>query len=39
MKKSSLIKKLINAPYILWSAIFVIAPLIMVIYYAFTTPA
>ena len=36
MKQSSALKKLINAPYILWSVIFVIAPLIMVIYYAFT---
>lgn len=36
MKQSSVLKKLINAPYILWSVIFVIAPLIMVIYYAFT---
>ncbi|MEG1834495.1 MAG: ABC transporter permease [Oscillospiraceae bacterium] len=36
MNKSSLLKKLINAPYILWSVIFIIAPLIMVVYYAFT---
>lgn len=36
MKQSSVLKKLISAPYILWSVIFVIAPLIMVIYYAFT---
>ncbi len=36
MKRSPLIQKLINAPYILWSVIFVVAPLIMVIYYAFT---
>lgn len=36
MKRSSLLTKLVNAPYILWSVIFVIAPLIMVIYYAFT---
>ncbi|MGN0569592.1 MAG: ABC transporter permease [Candidatus Fimenecus sp.] len=36
MKKSSLAQKIMNAPYILWSVIFIIAPLIMVIYYAFT---
>lgn len=36
MKKTSFVNKIINAPYVLWSAIFVIAPLIMVIYYAFT---
>lgn len=36
MKKSSLSKKLLNAPYLLWSVLFIIAPLIMVIYYAFT---
>ena len=36
MKRSPTLTKLINAPYILWSVIFVIAPLIMVIYYAFT---
>lgn len=36
MKKSSLANKIINAPYILWSVLFVIAPLIMVIYYSFT---
>lgn len=36
MKKSSLANKIINAPYIIWSVLFIIAPLIMVIYYAFT---
>lgn len=36
MKQSSFIRKMINAPYILWSVLFIIAPLIMVIYYAFT---
>ena len=36
MKKSSLMQTILNSPYILWSAIFVIIPLIMVIYYAFT---
>lgn len=36
MKKSSFMQRLINAPYLLWSVLFIIAPLIMVIYYAFT---
>lgn len=34
--KNSLTKKLIDKPYILWSLLFIIAPLLMVIYYAFT---
>lgn len=34
--KSSFARKLINAPYLLWSAIFIIVPLIIVAYYAFT---
>lgn len=34
--RSSFTKKLVSAPYIVWSAIFIIVPLIMVIYYAFT---
>ena len=36
MKKSSLTLKLINAPYMIWAVLFILAPLIMVIYYAFT---
>lgn len=36
MKKSSFMNKLVSAPYLLWSVLFIIAPLIMVIYYAFT---
>ncbi|MGN0571469.1 MAG: ABC transporter permease [Candidatus Fimenecus sp.] len=36
MKKSSFLKKCISALYLLWSVLFIIAPLIMVIYYAFT---
>lgn len=36
MKKSSFSSKIINAPYILWSVLFIIAPLIMVLYYALT---
>lgn len=30
-------KKLVSAPYILWMAVFIIVPLIMVAYFAFTT--
>lgn len=36
MKKNSLGKKLIAAPYLVWSAIFIIVPLIFVMIYAFT---
>ena len=32
----SLGKFLLNAPYVLWSAIFVVVPLLIVVYYAFT---
>ncbi len=34
--KSSFSRKLINAPYLLWSALFIIVPLVIVAYYAFT---
>lgn len=34
--KNSLSKKLVDKPYIFWSVLFIIAPLIMVVYYAFT---
>lgn len=34
--KNSLSKKLVDKPYILWSVLFIVAPLIMVVYYAFT---
>lgn len=34
--KNSLARRLADKPYILWSALFIIAPLIMVAYYAFT---
>lgn len=36
MKKSALTSKLINAPYIVWSILFILAPMLMVVYYAFT---
>ncbi|MEE1127104.1 MAG: ABC transporter permease, partial [Acutalibacteraceae bacterium] len=34
--KSSLGRKLINAPYLIWAALFILIPLIIVAYYAFT---
>lgn len=36
MKQSSLTKKLVSAPYLVWAAIFIIVPLIFVAYYALT---
>ncbi|MBQ8343738.1 MAG: ABC transporter permease [Clostridia bacterium] len=36
MKKKSLIQKAAAAPHIVWSVLFIIAPLIFVLYYAFT---
>ena len=36
MLKSSLWKKVLNAPYFLWSALFIIVPIIMVGFYAFS---
>ncbi len=36
MKKTSLTAKLVNAPYIVWSVLFILAPMIMVVYYALT---
>lgn len=36
MKKDTLIKKIVSAPYYLWAVLFVIVPLVMVVYYAFT---
>lgn len=35
-KKMTLSQKLISAPYLVWSSIFIIVPLAMVLYYAFT---
>ena len=34
--KNSLSKKLLDKPYLLWAALFIVVPLIMVVYYAFT---
>ena len=36
MKKRSLTQRLLGAPYILWAAIFIVVPLIIVLYYSFT---
>ena len=36
MKKRTLSSRLVSAPYIVWAAIFIIVPLIMMIYYSFT---
>lgn len=36
MKKSALTKKLTSAPYLVWSAIFIIVPLIFVVFYSVT---
>ncbi len=35
MSKSSLSKKLIASPYLVWSVIFIIVPLVIVVYYSF----
>ena len=36
MNKTSITKKLIASPYLLWSAIFIVVPLIFVVYYSLT---
>ncbi len=36
MNKKSFGSRFVSAPYVVWAAIFVIAPLVMVVYYAFT---
>ena len=36
MKKNALRAKLLSAPYLVWAAIFVVVPMAMVVYYAFT---
>ena len=38
MKKKSLFERIAAAPYLFWSLIFIIGPLIFVAYYAFTDP-
>ena len=37
MNKTSLTKKVVAAPYMLWAAIFIVVPLIFVVYYSLTT--
>ena len=37
--RSSLRAKLISSPYVVWSALFFVAPLIFVVYYSFTNPS
>ncbi|MBO5417373.1 MAG: ABC transporter permease [Clostridia bacterium] len=39
MKKKSLINTIVNAPYAIWATIFIIVPLVIVCYYAFTDKA
>jgi spermidine/putrescine transport system permease protein len=39
MNRSSLRAKLISAPYLVWDVLFIIAPLIFVVYYSFTDSA
>ena len=34
--KNSLTRRLVDKPYIIWSVLFIIAPLLMVVYYALT---
>lgn len=36
MKKSSISQKMLDKPYLLWSVLFIIVPLVMVVFYAFT---
>lgn len=36
MKKSSFSQKMLDKPYLLWSVLFIIVPLVMVVFYAFT---
>lgn len=37
--RSSLRAKLISSPYVVWSTLFIVAPLIFVVYYSFTNPS
>ena len=39
MRKKSFAATLVGAPYIVWAAIFIVVPLIMVVYYTFTDPS
>ena len=39
MKNRSFLQRVIGAPYVLWAAIFIVVPLLIVVYYAFTDPS
>ena len=38
MKNRTLLQRIIGAPYVLWAAIFIVVPLLIVVYYSFTAP-
>ncbi len=38
MKNRTFLRRIIGAPYILWAAIFIVVPLLIVVYYSFTGP-
>ena len=38
MKKRTFLQRIVGAPYVLWAAIFIVVPLFIVAYYAFTDP-
>ena len=39
MKNRSFLQRIIGAPYIVWAAVFIVVPLLIVAYYAFTDPS
>ena len=39
MKKRTFLQRIIGAPYIFWAAVFIVVPLIIVVYYSFTDAA
>ena len=39
MKKRSFLSRLVGAPYIVWAVIFIVVPLLMIVYYSFTDKA
>ena len=38
MKNRTFLRRIIGAPYVLWAAIFIVIPLLIVVYYSFTGP-
>jgi spermidine/putrescine transport system permease protein len=36
MKKRTLLQRIIGAPYVFWAALFIVVPLVIVVYYSFT---